>query len=128
MASKNHKGKVRHKQGRGKPVDMSPDANRTQTGIYAGMTRAEHIAMRKPITEARHKRIAQEMAPQQQVPTDRPFTMSDVVMPEAYQNTGWVEMDADTNRLTANPTYRAGKPLRKAIFDETMRNQQAPNQ
>jgi len=99
-----------------------------------GLSRAEHIAYRRPVTEARHAR--QEAASQALLDSSAPdgsegaSTFIGLDVPTVTSDTssvdpvtgetlmGWIRKNPETNRFEANPNYAKWKAQR-AIQDRS---------
>lgn len=117
MARKNY----RKRETRAKQSPKGPRVKPGDPGTGAppaGLSREEHIALRKPITKARHKRIA--MASAEEQPNVK--NLSDVVMPMEWgQAEGW-----QTSVGVPNPKWVRQRPMRKQILDQAIENAKNP--
>jgi len=86
-------------------------------------TREEHIKLREPVTRARHARLAEEAAKNQ-----NPKSLADVKLPEGkwrnrpffqngvpYNTSGWLLPNGQSN-----PGWEASKAMRQAIFQQAV--------
>lgn len=110
-----------NRKGRARQSAKGPKVQQGDPGTGAppkGLSREGHIAFRKPITDARHRRIVMQSAEEQ--PDVKKLT--DVVMPEEWgQVAGWQESVG-----VPKEEWVRQRPIRKQILDEAIKNAQNP--